>query len=168
MEERKMVFDYIGQVFTIFGITVMLLVLLGMLFGEEAQGISSLFNLGKEGISMDTLLQFLVVSAATVLLRWVFFSDALIKRMFTVGRTVGMLISIVGVIVVMTLCFDWFPVNMWEPWVMFFLCFGICFVASVGIMYMKEKMENRKMEEALEKLKRTEKAVQTAQKRGKE
>ena len=42
---------------------------------------------------------------------------------------------------------------MWQPWVMFLLCFGVCFTISTVLSVAKEKAETRKMEEALERLK---------------
>ena len=40
---------------------------------------------------------------------------------------------------------------------MFFVWFVICFVASIALSILKERMENKKMEEALERLKKKEK-----------
>lgn len=157
MEEKKTIFNYMAQALTTFGITVIMLILLGHFFGESAKDISCLFRLGSEGIAMEILLQFLAVSVIETFLQFIFFTDTMIRRMSIVGRTVGMMLSIVVVIILMNFMCDWFPVNMWEPWALFLLCFGICFAASVGVIYVKEKWENRKMEEALEKLKRSEK-----------
>lgn len=153
MEERKTIFDYLGQVFATFGITVMLLIILGHFFGEDAREISALFQLGSKGLSSEILLQFFVVAIATTVSRFLFFTDILIKQMHEVGRIIGMLTSIVVVIVGMTLVFDWFPIERWEAWAMFFLCFAGCFVISITVTSVKEKMENQKMAEALEKLK---------------
>ena len=67
-----------------------------------------------------------------------------------------MVLSEISTIVGFVLCFDWFPTDMWLPWIMFILCFGLCFVVSTVVTMWKEKMENRKMEEALAKLKKQE------------
>lgn len=64
-----------------------------------------------------------------------------------------MFLSIIAVIAFFIFRFDWFPVMMWQPWVMFFVCFGICAGVSVALSVLKEKSENRKMQEALERLK---------------
>ena len=37
MEERKTLFDYMGQVFMIFGITMLILSFLDMIFGDNAK-----------------------------------------------------------------------------------------------------------------------------------
>lgn len=64
-----------------------------------------------------------------------------------------MLLCSVLVIVLFIILFKWFPVQMWQAWVMFVLCFAICFGASVWIMSVKNRMENEKLEENLEYLK---------------
>ena len=68
-------------------------------------------------------------------------------------RTVCMLSAVVVVIVIFTVLFGWFPVDMWESWAAFFLTFGLCFAGSLTVMHLKEKAENRKMEEALRRIK---------------
>ena len=49
--------------------------------------------------------------------------------------------------------FDWFLANEPLPWIMFFVCFGISAIVSAGITAVKENMENRMMEKALQQLK---------------
>lgn len=156
MEEKKTIFDYVAMTFTVFGFSIAWLGFFCLLFGGEAKEISSMFSLGSSGLSMATMAQFLAVSAITTLIRYLFFTDVFIKKMSIVGRTACMVLSEVAMIVVFVLCFDWFPTDMWLPWVMFILCFGVCFVVSMAVTMWKEKMENRKMEEALAKLKRQE------------
>lgn len=51
---------------------------------------------------------------------------------------------------------DWFPTDMWEPWMMFFLCFAVSAGVSTAVTILRERMENRRMEEALERLKHEE------------
>lgn len=156
MEDRKTIFDYIGQVFMIFGITMGIMSVFCLLFGEGAQTYSTMFSLGKEGIAVDTMMQFLLVSVCTVGLRFFFFTEQFIKNMTVPLRTVAMLVSEIAVIVLFVLVFKWFPADMWSPWVMFILCFGICFAVSLSVTVIKERMENKQMEEALERLKREE------------
>ena len=66
MEERKTIFDYLGQVFTIYGISIALMCVFCVLFGDGAKDFSSLFALGKEGLSTATMAQFLVISVCIV------------------------------------------------------------------------------------------------------
>ncbi|MDE5932547.1 MAG: hypothetical protein K2H40_08710, partial [Lachnospiraceae bacterium] len=148
MEERKTIFDYIGQVFMIFGFTMLILVVFCLLFGESAKGYSEMFSFGKEGIGVETMLQFLLASVLTVALRWLFFTDTLIKNMTVILRAVGMVLSEVLVIIVLILIFGWFPMGEWLPWVMFFISFAVCFAVSVTLTVFRERWENRRMEEA--------------------
>ncbi len=153
MEEKKTIFDYVGMVFTTFGFTIVILTLLCFLFGEDAKEISSMFSLGKEGLSIAIMTQYLMVSVLIVALRFLFFTDVVIKNMSVTVRTLCMLLSVIGIIVFFIIRFGWFPIDMWIPWFMFIVCFGICFVVSTMIAVLKERAENRKMEEALTRLK---------------
>lgn len=156
MEEKRTILDYLAQVLTIFGFSMLILNGLCMIFGEGAKEISAMFALGGQGIPTEIVFQFLCVAALTVGLRLVFFTDILIKRMPIWLRTVCMLTAIIGIIAVFAVAFDWFPVNQWEPWAMFFVCFGISFLGSYSAMVIRERAENKRMEEALRRLKERE------------
>ena len=71
-------------------------------------------------------------------------------------RTIGLLMTVIITIVGFIIAFHWFPVNMWQPWVMFFLCLVLSFLGSLFVMILKEKIENKRMEEALRKIKKDE------------
>lgn len=153
MEERKTIFDYLGQIFMIFGITIAILNVLCALFGEDAKSVSAMFSLGNQGLSVPVMLQFLGVSAVIVTLRFLFFTDVIIKNMSVIARMIWMVVLVLFMISAFIIIFKWFPADMWQPWVMFFLCFGVCFGISMLLTVAKEKAETRKMEEALERLK---------------
>lgn len=153
MEDRKTLFDYIGQVFIIFGFSIVILNLFCALVGEYAQDVSSIYSLGKEGLSTATMMQFFGVSICITILRFLFFTDRVIRQMSITTRTVCMLLSIIALIIVSALMFEWFPVDMWQPWAGFLITFALCFTGSMFVTRMKEKTENRKMEEALQRLK---------------
>ena len=149
MEQRKTIFDYIGQVFTIFGVTILLINLFCVMFGENARQYSTMFALGDAGITVSTMLQFLMVSILITVLRYIFFTDGVIKRLSLAARTGGMFIAVFLTIISCTLLFDWFPIDMWQAWVGFFVSFGICGITSTLITLVKERMENRRLEQAL-------------------
>lgn len=153
MENRKTVFDYLGQMLIVFGFSTVVLDVFCLLIGEDAQRISTIYSLGKEGISVAASLQFLGVSACITGFRFVFFTDGIIRQMSVVMRTVCMFVSIIILIAVCAVLFDWFPVDMWQPWAAFLLTFAFCSAASLLLMALKEKAENRKMEEALNRIK---------------
>ena len=126
-------------------------------FGSSARDVSAIFALGEQGIPVSIASQFLGVSILLTGARFVFFTDIIIKKMPVWLRCACMLTFAVIVIAAFIILFDWFPVNMWQPWLMFFLSFGICFAVSYIFVTLKEKSENRRMEEALQRLKETEK-----------
>lgn len=119
MEEQKTIFDYLGQVMITFGFSVAVMNVLCLLVGEEAREVSTIYSLGKEGLSVATMLQFLVVAVCITGLRVLFFTDRIIRQMSITVRTVCMLSAVVVVIVIFTVLFGWFPVDMWESWAAF-------------------------------------------------
>lgn len=153
MEEKKTIFDYLAQVLMIFGFAMLTLNIFCIAFGESAKDISTMFALGNQGIPAEIAFQFLFLSAGVTGLRFVFFTDTLIRQMPLWLRTVCMLTSVIVIIAIFIIAFHWFPVNMWQPWAMFFLCFAVSFVCSWLVMIIREKHENRRMEKALQKLK---------------
>lgn len=156
MKKNETVFDYIGQIFLIFGFTIVCLNIFCILFGEDAREYSTIFSLGKNGLSVQTMLQFLLTSSIIVTLRFLLLTDGLIKKVPIAIRIAGMFASIILIMALFIILFDWFPVDMWRPWVMFFVCFGISAGISIAVSGWKEKMENKKMDEALQRLKKEE------------
>lgn len=153
MKKKKTIFDFGGQVFFLFGIMVAILIVLCLIVGDSAKEISSMFLMGSSGLSVDTMLQFLTVSILITGARFFYFNDVIIKKASITTRTILMSFTIILIITAFIYRFEWFPVNMWLSWVMFFISFGTCFIISVTITYLKEKMDNRNMENALKKLK---------------
>jgi len=157
MDEKKTIFNYLAQVMIIFGFAMLVMNIFCLFFGNSAKDFSSMFELGDQGIPVKIAFQFLIVSALIIGLRVIFFTDMLIKKMPIWLRTICMLVSIIIIISVFIVAFRWFPVDMWQSWAMFFICFSISFLGSYIIMAIKEKTENRQMEEALRRLKEKEK-----------
>lgn len=149
MEKKKTIFDFLGQILIIYGVTMIIILILSQLVGESAKEISAMFSLGNEGISAATMGQFLLLSVMVSSVEIVFFSEWLAKRWSCFARTVGMLFSMIVIIAVFAVLFKWFPAASWLPWVCFLLCFGACFVVSTLIMRWKARLESRKLEEGL-------------------
>lgn len=156
MEEKKTIFDYLAQVLIVFGFAMLVMNIFCLAFGSSAKGFSSMFQLGNQGVPVETAFQFLGVSALIVAVRILFFTDIVIKRMPIWLRIICMLIMVILITAGFIIVFDWFPVNMWQPWVMFFVCFGISFLASCLVMILRERIENKRMQEALQRLKERE------------
>lgn len=152
MEERKTVFDLIGQIFIVFGFQVICMMVFGVIFGEDAKAYSSMFALGDEGIAISTLMQYLLMAGIITIIRQIFFTDMLIKTWPVPVRTICMFVSVIVTIVVFIVAFQWFPVEKVMAWVMFLCCFVVCALGAIGISLLKEKTDNRKMQEALERM----------------
>lgn len=157
MDEKKTIFGYLAQIMIVYGFAMLVMNIFCLVFGNSAKDFSSMFRLGNKGVPAETAFQFLLISAFIIGLRVIIFTDMLIKKMPIWLRTICMLISVVIIIAAFIIAFNWFPVNMWQPWAMFFICFGISFLGSYFIMTIKEKAENRQMEEALQRFKEKEK-----------
>lgn len=156
MKENTTVFDYLMQVMIVFGFSLLILNLFCIFVGDAAKDYSTMFDLGSKGIPAATTFQYLSVSALIVGVRFLFFTDVIIKKMTIWLRTVIMLAFVILIIAVFAAVFRWFPVNTAKPWIMFFICFGISFVGSFFVMRLKEKAENKKLNDALDRLKKKE------------
>lgn len=153
MKNQKTVFDFLGQVFLLFGITVMMLLVISFVVGNEVRNYSVMFSLGNEGLSAGTLLQFMLVSFIINGLEFVFFTESWIKVGSERLRTIGMLVSIFIFMSLFVYLFKWFPMNSLVPWLMFFVFFFVSFGVSVVIVAWKEKIENKKMADGLNRIK---------------
>lgn len=156
MEEKKTVFDYLAQVWIVYGFIMLMINIFCLAFGNSAKEFSTMFALGNQGVPTPIAFQFLCVSAFIVGARFLFFTDIFIKKMSLWLRCICMLALSILIIAVFIMAFHWFPANMWQPWVLFFICFGISFWGSCLVMIIKEKVENRQMDEALQRLKEKE------------
>ncbi len=153
MEERKGILDYAVQVLATMGFSMICMMILTVLFGKDAQDISQLFALGNQGVSVAVMAEYLLVSVLVVFLRYFFFTDQFLKKMLPITRTILMVFSILVIICIFIAVFKWFPIDMWQPWVMFFLFFMVCFGCSMGISVLKTRQDNKRLEEGLARMK---------------
>ena len=151
MEDNKTIFNYIGQVFTTFGIMILIFVALAAVVGEKVEGFGSLFELGEKGLALGTILQLLALSVIITVCQAILFTDKLIKSLSIVARNVAFYVAITVVIAAFVVIFNWFPINDFLAWIGFIISFAICSAIGVFISRMKEKAEDRKMNKALEK-----------------
>ena len=153
MDKRFTVFEFLAQVFMIYGITTGLLNIFCMLFGNEAVGYSTIFSLATTGVSVATSLQFLLAVTIVIVLRVVFMTDKLIKNMSLGSRIAAMFVSVFAVIIAFVFLFGWFPATDLLAWLMFIVCFAVSCAVSVIISTIAERQENRKLDEALKRIK---------------
>ena len=156
MEKPKTVLDYIAETFSVFGLTVTVCVLLALLLGDKARDFSTLFSLGSKGLSAQAMAQLLLLSAGTKFFRFLFFTDKIIRRGSLPVRIAAMILCTVGLAVLCIVVFRWFPANMPEAWIGFCGSSVLCFISGFVISSYKERLENKKMADALEKMKKGE------------
>lgn len=153
MDKKFSILEFCSQVFTIYGITIVLLNIFCILFGASAQEISTIFSMGSHGLGVATSFQFLLAVLAITVLRFIFMTDILIINMPTAARIVAMFAGTFVIILVFIIAFDWFPADLPMAWIMFLICFVVCCTAGTMISLVAEKQENRKLEEALKRYK---------------
>lgn len=156
MDRNFSLLKYLAQVFMIYGITTGLLNVFCVIFGTSAQGLSTIFSLGKAGVGVETSFQFLLVAAVVVGLKFLFTTDILIKKMPLAARIIALFASVFAVIVVFIIVFGWIPADLPLAWIMFVVCFAVSCGASTLISVLFEKQENRRLEEALKRFKEEE------------
>ena len=152
MERRGTIFDFIAQVFCIFGFTMLILMVFCAAFGDSAKPYSTIFALGSDGIPAATAAQYFLLSVLIAAARVLFFTDRFIREMALWLRGTLMLGTTLVLMIGCILLFGWFPMGYWQAWMMFFICFTLSFVGSLLAMTLKEKTENRQLEEALRRI----------------
>lgn len=154
MDKKHSIFDYLTQVFMIYGITIVLLNIFCLLFGAEAKDFSTIFSLGDKGISIITSFQFLLVIALVVTMRFIFMTDYLIKKMPVAVRIILMFAGAMTVTLIFIFLCGWFPTDNPTAWIMFIVCFAISTIISTFISVLNERLENKKLAEALNNYKK--------------
>lgn len=151
MEEKKSIFNYISQTFATYGIMVVIFMIFSLLVGESTAGYSELFILGKDGLSLATLSELLLLAVIITILRNVFLTDLMIKNMSIIARNILFLITVLIVIIIIILVFTWFPADSLMAWIGFIICYLISMGISILIIRLKENTENKRMQSALDK-----------------
>lgn len=148
------IYKLISRILIIFSVTLLFVTFIAIIAGENAKEYSSLYSLGNKGVSSDTILQILLSSVVVSLINQIFYSKKIFKNMLALWKITLMLISILIAIVVFIICFKWFPINLIEAWIGFFVSFGGFFLVSTAIMFTKTKREAKRYEKLLENYKK--------------
>ena len=154
MEQNKTIFSYIGQFFATYGAIVTIFIVFTYIVGENAKNVSALYSLGSQGLSLATLVQLLALAGVITLAQVAFLTDCWIKSMNMIIRNVLFFAAICIGIGIFAAVFKWFPINNIMAWVSFAISFTICTAISVFISKLQENAENKKMEQALAKIKK--------------
>ena len=88
MEDKKTVFNYIGQMFSIYGVMIMIFIVINLIIGNEAGSVSTLFSLGSAGLSMATLLELFLLVLIVTAAQNIFLTDILIKNLALIVRNI--------------------------------------------------------------------------------
>lgn len=83
----------------------------------------------------------------------IFLTDKWIKNMTMFTRNILFFINMCITMALFATVFSWFPVGNIRAWIGFLICFIFSTAISVGINKLEENAENRKMEQALKKIK---------------
>lgn len=154
MERSKTIFNYIGQLFATYGIIVTIFIAFTYLIGDNAKNMSSLYRLGSQGLSLATLIQLLALACIITFAQILLLTDHWIKSMYMVLRNIIFFVTICVAIGGFAVIFEWFPVSNIMAWVAFVISYIVCTGISVFISKLRENAENKKMEQALDKLKK--------------
>lgn len=142
-------YGFIAQVLILFAVSILFLMMNVTIFGEEANGLSTMFQIGSKGLAISTLLQFLISSTVIIFFKTLLFSEKIIKTMMTLWRTILFLLSILLSFIMFIIIFDWFPLDNLSAWCGFFIYFGGGFIVSTTFMIVKTKLDSKKYDELL-------------------
>lgn len=156
MLKKNTIFDFMINVMVVFAISIISICICTFIFGKDAESVSTMFALGEKGIPLSTIMQYLAMACVITIFRWIFFTDILIKTLSITFRIILMYVMVTIMIAIFAAIFQWFPVDMVEPWIMFLICFTFFTIIGVVITGLKEKKENEKLQKALEVLKKEE------------
>ncbi len=156
MEEKKTVFNYISQLFAIYGVVVTIFIGINLIIGNKAGAISTMFALGSTGLSTKTLIELFVLVVIVTAADNIFLTDLVIKNMPLIVRNILFFAVILVTITVFAAVFGWFPLNNVLSWIGFIVSFTVCATFSAILMRVEENAENKKMQEALKKYKKQE------------
>ena len=74
--------------------------------------------------------------------------------MALIVRNILFFLTIMIAITVFVIIFGWFPINEVGAWIGFIVSFAVCTAVSAVFMRLEERAENKKMQEALNRLKK--------------
>ncbi len=154
MEEKKTIFYYIRQAFATYGIIVLVFVVFNILLGDVAGDYSALFALGQDGMSIPVLLELLLLAIMITFAQVLFLTDKWIVNMSMIIRYVLFFGTVMIVMIVMIIVFNWIPIGDMYAWGGFVISYTVSMITSALLTRLKERTENSKMQEALDKYNR--------------
>ena len=134
----KTIQKIIDGTLTTFGMLTAIFAILTFFIGDQAAGISTLFESGKIALPVKAIFQFFTLSFLIALLKNFMYSNYMIKKL---------------PLVIMILICGWFSASAKLPWLLTAIAFILSFSSSIIITTIVEKKDDENMNSALEKFK---------------
>jgi len=154
--ESPFISDLTRNFITVFTLSIIAISLVGFLlvsYAPDVQGISELFASGGSGLSYGVILQIAGFSLMVAFFSVLFISQRFIIKMHFFFRIILLFISAIFTFSIFALIFKWFPANDPLAWLGFLISSFICFIFSLGLTFLKFKLEGKKYNKLLAKYK---------------
>lgn len=149
----KTIKKIIDETLITFGILTAIFATLTFFIGEEAAGVSSLFESGNFAIPVKSVFQFFILSFLIALLKNFMYSNYMIKKLPRVLRQIILFVLCFVLLVIIILVCGWFSSDSKLPWLLTAIAFILSFSCSIIMTTILEKKDDDSMNSALEKFK---------------
>jgi len=142
-----------GAVFTS---TVLTLTIAGMVFARlepNLPQVCSLFALAPLGLTYNAVLQIAGISIIIAAISTFLFSEQFFYKMRFLWRIILFLLMVMIVVSLFAIIFKWFLVNKPVIWLQFFISTFVFSFISIGLTFVKLKLEGKKYNELLKSYK---------------
>ena len=152
--ETPLTMDLMRNLAAIFTLSVLAISFVGLLlsfFVPDGQDISTLFASGGIGLPFSVIFQVAGFSFIIAVFIILIISDRFIKKMRFWLRLILLFVSAIIIFSTFAVIFKWFPINDPLAWLGFFISAFICFIISLGLTFLKFKIERKKYNVLLKK-----------------
>jgi len=152
INEPPFVMDLMRNFATIFTLSIIAISLMGSLLvcvTPDVQDISTLFASGGMGLSYSVVLQIAGFSLVLAFFSIVVISQRFITKMRFWLRILLLFLSALFTFSVFAVIFKWFPINEPLAWLGFVFSSFVCFIFSLGLTFLKFRLEGRKYDRLL-------------------
>ena len=156
--ETPFIMDLMRNTATIFILSILAISFAGWLltfYVSEGHDLPAIFSSGGNGLPYGVIFQIAGFSFILALFLILVISDRYIKKMRFWLRIILLFIFAIITFSAFAVIFKWFPVNDPLAWLGFFISVFICFVFSLGLTFIKFKIERKKYNTLLENYKKT-------------
>lgn len=125
-----------------FAASILVISLLGYLLGDMVKDVSTLFSLGKTGLSYEVILEIAILSFFITMYTYILFESKFFNKQLFLHKVIAMFFISGLTTAVFIAVFGWFPITFIKGWIGFIISFLICFVvATAGMLYKNKKEE---------------------------